>query len=218
MTLRALRLAGWALISVGTVVLLYLVYALLFTNFATRAAQAELLEGWQLEVGVPGVPGVTELPGDADGDGPPAPPAPGDAVAVLEFARPDRSAPPVHDGPLFVVAGVGLAELQRGPGHYPGTAAPGQRGNFAVAGHRTTYGAPFFNLDQLQPGDQVLVTDRAAVRHTYRVVQQRIVGPADTWVLGPDPLGTGRPTVTLTTCHPRFSDRQRLIVFAEGER
>lgn len=212
MTLRALRVAGWALISMGTVILLYLVYAVLFTNVATRAAQAELLEGWQLEVGDPG---LTQLPGEADADGPPAPPARDDAVAVLEFARPGSDAPPVHDGPLFVVAGVGVAELQRGPGRYPGTAAPGQRGNFAVAGHRTTYGAPFFNLDQLQPGDQVLVTDRSAVRHTYRVVQQRIVGPADTWVLGPDPLSTGRPTLTLTTCHPRFSDRQRLIVFAE---
>ncbi|HWB73132.1 MAG TPA: class E sortase [Egibacteraceae bacterium] len=211
-TVRALRVLGWTLITIGAVILLYLAYALLFTNLATRSAQADLLEDWELEVGPPA---VVPLPGEAQTDAPPAPAEAGEAVAVLEFARPGSASPPVHAGPLFVVAGVGVQDLQRGPGHYPGTAAPGQPGNFAVAGHRTTYGAPFFNLDQLQSGDHVLVTDRGAVRYTYRVVQQRIVGPADSWVIGPDPLGTGAPTLTLTTCHPRFSDRQRLVVFAE---
>jgi sortase A len=59
------------------------------------------------------------------------------------------------------------------------------------------------------------VTDRARRRHVYRVVEQQIVRPNELWVTASDPLGTGRPTLTLTTCHPRFSNRQRLVVFAE---
>lgn len=122
---------------------------------------------------------------------------------------------PVQDDPLLVVEGVGVDELKRGPGHYPGTALPGQPGNFAVAGHRTTYAAPFYDLDQLRPGDRIRVTDRGGTRWTYSVVGQRIVAPTDVEVIGPDPLATGRATLTLTTCNPRFSAAQRLIVFAE---
>ena len=143
------------------------------------------------------------------------PPELGSAVAMIEFDRPGSDARPVRDDPLLVVSGVSREHLKRGPGHYPNSAEPGADGNFAVAGHRTTYGAPFFDLDELEPDDEVHVTDRSGQRHVYRVLEQRIVTPSDHWVLAPDPLGRDAGLLTLTTCHPRFSARQRLIVFAE---
>lgn len=206
---RLLRGLGWLFISIGVLVLLYLVYSLLYTNRATEQAQDDLGDEWNLFLDEGG-----ELPGDGE-DGASAAPDPGSAVAALEFRRPGQDEPIVRDRPLYVVQGVSLGDLQRGPGHYPGTALPGEKGNFAVAGHRTTYGAPFFNLDQLRKGDEVLVTARDGKRYTYRVHSQEIVSPSDTWVVGPDPLERGRNTLTLTTCNPRFSNAQRLIVFAE---
>lgn len=214
--LQVLRALGWLCVTAGAVILLYLVYSLLFTNLRTGAAQADLLEQWQLEV--EGAAAGPQLPAESipppGGAVPPAPVDPGDAVAVLQFARPGSPTPIVADEPMFVVEGVDVGDLQRGPGHYAQTALPGT-GNFAVAGHRTTYGAPFFNLDQLVPGDEIRVTDRSSRQFTYRVVELRIVAPSEGWVLEPDPRGTGRPTLTLTTCHPRFSNAQRLVVFAE---
>ncbi len=207
---RVLRALGWLFVSVGVIVLLYLVYSLLYTNRATDQAQRELGDEWDLYLRE----GDDEPAGGGE-DGRGGVPDPGSAVAALEFRRPGQSAPIVHRKPLFVVQGVSLADLQRGPGHYPGTAMPGEKGNFAVAGHRTTYGAPFFNLDQLREGDRVLVTARDGKRYTYRVRGQRIVAPGDTWVITSDPLERGRPMLTLTTCNPRFSNAQRLVVFAE---
>lgn len=197
---------GWVFMLAGAIVLLYLVYSLLFTNLQTEAAQSDLREQWQQQLGqVEPAAAPDEVPLAASGD----------AVAMLEFARPGSAEPLVSADPLFVVHGVGVEDLKQGPGHYPDTAAPGAPGNFAVAGHRTTYAAPFFHLDQLVPGDEVYVTDRSGARFTYRVVAQQVVSPAEGSVLQPDPLGTGRPMLTLTTCHPRFSAAQRLIVFAE---
>jgi sortase A len=207
---RLLRGMGWLFISIGVLVLLYLVYSLLYTNRATEQAQDDLADEWNLSL----PDGAGELPGEGD-DGESAPPDPGSAVAALEFRRPGQDEPIVHKEPLYVVHGVSLGDLQRGPGHYPGTAMPGEKGNFAVAGHRTTYGAPFFNLDQLRKGDEVIVTARDGERYTYRVQTQDIVAPSDTWVIAADPLERGRNTLTLTTCNPRFSNAERLVVFAE---
>lgn len=207
---RVLRGLGWLFISVGVLVLLYLVYSLLYTNRATEAAQDELADEWNLSL----PEDSSGLPGEGE-DGAAGIPDPGSAVAALEFRRPGQEEPLVHKKPLYVVQGVSLGDLQRGPGHYPGTALPGEKGNFAVAGHRTTYGAPFFNLDQLRKGDEVLVTSRSGKRYTYRVHSREIVAPSATWVITPDPLKTGKKTLTLTTCNPRFSNAERLIVFAE---
>lgn len=206
---RALRGLGWLFISVGALVLLYLVYSLLYTNRTTDQAQENIAEDW------------LELPGDGEGlagsagEGDDSDVRPGTAVAALEFRRPGSDQPLVRKKPLYVVQGVTLADLQRGPGHYPGTALPGEKGNFAVAGHRTTYGAPFFNLDQLRKGDEVVVTTRDRKTYTYRVHTQEIVSPSDTWVIEPDPLKRGKKMLTLTTCNPRFSNAERLIIFAE---
>ncbi len=208
-----LRGIGWLFLLAGAVVLLYIVYSLFFTNLQTSEEQSDLLENWQLEVGTVGAPAAPPPAGAPAA--PSAPVDPGDALAVLQFARPGSVDPLVSAEPLFVVGGVGVDDLQRGPGHYPTSAAPGAPGNFAVAGHRTTYGAPFYHLDQLAPNDEIYVTDRSGRRFTYRVVNEQVVAPSQHSVLDPDPLGLGKPMLTLTTCHPRFSNAQRLVVFAE---
>lgn len=109
----------------------------------------------------------------------------------------------------IVVEGVTLPDLKKGPGHYPGTPLPGQRGNAAIAGHRTTYGAPFNRIDELVPGDEILV-DTAQGSFRYVMSEQLIVSPSQVEVL--DDAGDNR--LTLTSCHPKFSARQRIIVIA----
>ncbi len=203
------------LLAAGSSVLLYLVYALLFTNVEAERAQGDLRAQWEritpsTEPSASGESAAEVAPTPA----PPEVTPPGRGVALMEFMRPG-SGSVVHDEPLVVVDDVTLDDLRRGPGHYPDTAMPGRSGNFAVAGHRTTYGAPFYHLDALRSGDLVLVTDRRGQRHTYEVAEQQVVLPGDTWVIGDDPLGTGRPTLTLTTCNPRFSAAERLVVHAE---
>jgi sortase A len=109
-----------------------------------------------------------------------------------------------------IVEGVGEAQLEQGPGHYPGTALPGEPGNVAVAGHRTTYAHPFYNLDALTPGDNVyILTTQGLFRYT--VTSSQVVPPTDVAVLNTTP---GRSTLTLTTCNPRYSASTRLVVMA----
>ncbi len=97
--------------------------------------------------------------------------------------------------------------LKEGPGHIPGTAYPGQVGNCVISGHRTTYGAPFRNINELQPGDDIVLRT-AAGDFTYKVTETRIIEPTDLSVLE---QGTDR-RVTLTACHPWYSASQRIIV------
>ncbi len=92
----------------------------------------------------------------------------------------------------------------------PRTPLPGMTGNSVISGHRTTYGAPFHELDDLSPGDSIEV-DTALGTHTYEVREVIIVQPTELWVTEP----REGAWLTLTTCHPKFSSRQRLIVFAE---
>lgn len=138
-------------------------------------------------------------------------------LAALTFTRPGTSEHPVSDQVIYVGTDVTESALAAGPGHYPATARPGKPGNFAVAGHRTGWGSPFLHLDQLRPGDHVTTTDRSGTAHVYVVDHAEIVEPDASWVLGPDPLGTGRPTLTLTTCDPPHADDHRMIVFATLE-
>lgn len=211
--MRVLRTAGWVLIAAGAVILLYLVYLLFWTNRTTHVAQNELLEEWNLHYG--GLPGESAPVTTDPPRGPVTPVAAGDAYAAMWFERPGSDQPPVTDAVLFVVEGTDLEILKRGPGHYVETAGPGEQGNFAVSGHRTTYGAPFYHQDELQAGDEIHVVDRSGRQWTYIVQRSEVVDPTDLWVIGDDPLGNGRPVMTLTTCHPRFSAARRLITFAE---
>jgi sortase A len=111
----------------------------------------------------------------------------------------------------IVVNGVARDDLRKGPGHYPATPLPGQKGNSSIAGHRTTYGAPFGNLDQLSNGDAISLQTLQG-SFTYRVYRQVVVDPSDVGVLAPD--ANHPATVTLTTCNPKYSAAQRLVVQA----
>ncbi len=108
--------------------------------------------------------------------------------------------------------------LMKGVGHYQGTAAPGAVGNVAIAGHRTTYGRPFHDIDTLRPGDRIVIETRTAF-HVYAVRRHAIVSPSDVAVVAPVPEHPGvRPTqrwLTMTACHPKYSAAQRYVVFAE---
>ena len=108
-----------------------------------------------------------------------------------------------------VVEGTGTGDLRRGPGHYPDTPLPGARGTVAVAGHRTTYGAPFRRLDQLGRGDRIEMVMPYG-RFTYTVERTRIVPPTATWVTD----RAAQDRLVLTACHPLYSAAQRIVVFA----
>jgi sortase A len=107
------------------------------------------------------------------------------------------------------VQGTGSADLRKGPGHYPATPLPGERGTVAIAGHRTTYGAPFRSVDKLDPGDRIELRMPYA-RFIYRVERTKIVPPTELSVT--DRVAHDR--LVLSACHPLYSAAQRIIVFA----
>jgi sortase A len=207
MVRRLLRGAGWTFIGMGSFVLYFLVYQLVGTNAVTSRGQDELRNELQREWSAP-----SSAPSQQPKDSKKVVPrrvAAGKPLAVLDI-------PKIRLDNKVVVEGVGRDELRKGPGHVPSTVLPGQDGTFGVSGHRTTYGAPFYRLNELAKGDTITVVTREAV-YTYAVSRTAIVRPTDTQVLnnvnGPD--GKPKATITLTTCHPRYSARQRLIVFGD---
>jgi sortase A len=119
---------------------------------------------------------------------------------------------PRLDAHFVVVQGTNTSNLRRGPGHYSGTALPGQDGTVGIAGHRTTYGAPFRHLDALRRGDPITMTMPYG-RFVYRVEGTRIVKPDDVSTL----RSIGRQRLVLTACHPLYSAAQRLVVIARLE-
>ncbi len=237
--LRTVRGLGWMFIWLGLLTLGFVVHQLWITTWlaqlnqgdldAARAAHFETAVITEVEY-EPIVLGGGTQPGDVtdrDGPGPsvsdgaigntpdelPGPrllqvesaPAEHEAFALIRIPTIERLA----DG-WNVVEGVRRSDLKTGAGHMPWTPLPGQPGNSVISGHRTTYGAPFHELDQLEPGDRIEV-DTALGTHVYEVRESVIVKPTDVWVTE---LREGA-WLTLTTCHPRFSARQRLVVFAE---
>jgi sortase A len=133
-------------------------------------------------------------------------PEPPDGTAMAELQIPKIA---LNE---YVVSGTDESDLAKGPGHYIGTAMPGQAGNVAIAGHRTTHGAPFNRLAELAPGDPIYLTDLSGQRLTYIVAQTPYpVPPSNTSVL--NYFNDNR--LTLTTCNPEYSAAQRLIVVAE---
>jgi sortase A len=191
------------------------VYLLWFTNLDADRAQRELAESWSLAVPGTPIPAADEdlTPPDLEPDAEPEPVAVGDAYAALWFERDGRRV--VTDDVVFVVEGVDGESLKRGPGRYPGSDRVGGEGNLAIAGHRQGWGAPFLHLDQLREGDTIHVVDRSGHEWVYAFRRQAIVAPTDTWVIDRDPLGSGAPTITLTTCHPLYSSAERLIAWGE---
>jgi sortase A len=228
-----IRGIGQTLITFGLVALLFVVYELYVTDLLAAREQDQLTE--QIEEQWADAPTV-EAPAPAPSDGAPAPapaPAPetidvalGDPFAVLHIPRLGE------DYDRVVVEGTAQVQLAQGPGHYLDTAMPGQEGNFAVAGHRVGRGSPFLDLDTMRPGDAVVV-ETELNWYVYRVLGdpatgdfgtdpsgipgRQIVRPADIGVIAPTP--GGGPTasgayLTLTTCHPKYSAAQRLVIHA----
>ncbi len=125
----------------------------------------------------------------------------GDAVGRLRIDR-------IGVKSVFI-EGTDAGDLRSGPGHYPGTPLPGQRGTVAIAGHRTTYGAPFRKVDKLRPRDEIVVTMPYG-QFTYRVERTRIVPPTAVWVT----QRVSYDRLILSACHPLYSAAKRIVVFA----
>ena len=109
----------------------------------------------------------------------------------------------------YIVEGTDLENLRKGPGHYPDTPLPGQRGTSAIAGHRTTYGAPFRRIDDLGRGQRIVV-DMPYGHYVYRVERTKIVMPTDLSVLN----RVGHDRLVLSACHPLYSAAERIVVFS----
>ena len=202
---RAAAVIGRALITVGVLILHFVAYQLWGTGIYASQQQSRLRREFSTELRkTPTTTTPTTNPtSTATTEPSPPPPPPGNAVARIQIPKIGLDA--------IVVDGIATDDLRMGPGHYPLTPLPGQRGNAAIAGHRTTYGAWFGNLDQLSTGDEILIRTVQGF-FTYRVYQQLVVDPSDVAVLNPDPA---RPaTLTLTTCNPKYSASQRLVVKA----
>ncbi len=110
------------------------------------------------------------------------------------------------DRPMF--EGIRLPTFDMGPGHWPGTAMPGQVGNVVIGGHRTSGNADFADLDLLQPGNEVIITDSSGARFTYLVDRTEIIDPFSAVIVGQTPARTA----TLFACHPKGSTDQRIVV------
>lgn len=211
------------MMTTGVVVLLLVVYQLWGTNIENSRAQGELADEFashRADTSTAEPPTTTEAPTTtrtpATTEAAPsatapievaptvAPPALGEAVGSYRI-------PAIGvNSEEWVVEGTGTDQLKRGSAHYPGTPLPGQAGNASVAGHRTTYGAPLKNVDDLVPGDQIFFTTLQG-EFTYEVMDVTIVEPDDISVLE----DKGDDRLTLTACHPEFSAAQRIIVAAE---
>jgi len=194
---------GFMLIASGLLMFLFVGYQLWGTGIQEAQSQNRLENSFKnlfvessVEKPGPGIPSTTREPIFVNR---------GDGVFLIQM--------PTINVAKYVVAGVETADLKKGPGHYPSTPLPGELGNSAIAGHRTTYGEPFRHLDDLEIGDPIIITDLFNRTFTYTVTAQQIVEPSDTWVTATtDP---NIATLTLTTCDPEFSAKRRLIISAE---
>jgi sortase A len=198
-----IRSLGELCITAGAVLLLFVAYELWGTGAYTQAAQrkldGELTRTWA-------APQPRKAPGRVTAERVQL----GHGLALIRIPRLGKG---FH---YVIIEGVSVADLRKGPGHYPGTAMPGEIGNFVVSGHRTTYLAPFNRVDELRPGDTVLIDTRTR-QYTYKVTGKKVVSPDDVGVVAPVPEHPAQdPTdrlITLTTCNPKYSAAQRLIVF-----
>ena len=210
----------------GVLILLFVAYQLWGTGLATARAQDRLEREFTDQLAAvdattstttslapdPSNPGTSSTTVDPAAPVELSPPAPGDPIARLTI--------PAIGVDFIVLEGVDLKWLKDGPGHFPQTPLPGQPGNAALAGHRTTYKAPFNRLDELKPGDEITVTTLQGT-FTYRVDAHDvgagddpsghfIVKPTQVEILDQD----GPDRLTLVACHPKLSARERIVVTA----
>jgi sortase A len=213
---RTLGGLGRTLISAGVLLLLFVVYQLWGTGVRTEAAQNALRDDFQSRKAelhqISGAPSTTPgATGAASTAASVPPPRIGEPIGVMRI--------PKLEAEFTVVEGVDLANLARGPGHFPSTPLPGQAGNSAIAGHRVTHSAPFNRIDELVAGDKIEVeTFQGAF--TYEVVPggnvdpqspvgHRIITPYQTEILNQVP---GQNTLTLMACHPKYDLKERIVV------
>jgi sortase A len=199
---------GRVVLVAGILVLLFIPYLLWGTGLQTARSQSQLRTEFtkaQTQAGTRSTPKVVV-------------PAPGSqpvAAAAPLHADPPIGSPvgtitiPSIDVSMVVVEGTGTAQLQAGPGHYSNTPLPGEDGNAAIAGHRTTYLHPFYDLNELVPGDPITVVTLQGI-FLFHVTSSQSVLPSDVSVIS----ATRTPTLTLTTCTPRYSASERLVVHA----
>jgi len=233
---RAIGVTGRVLVATGVLILLFLVYQLWGTNLQEAAAQRDLRGRFAatLATATTTVPATTlpatTLPATAGSARPTATGPATTAASASTAATAATGVPtsvalvagPIHDGdPVarieiprigvdkIVVAGTTLDDLKKGPGLYAGSPLPGQIGNASIAGHRTTFGAPFYRVNELAAGDEIKVTTIHGV-FVYRVTRQRVVDPTDVSVIAATPDAE----LTLTSCHPRFSANERIVISA----
>jgi sortase A len=205
---------GTILLGAGALLVAFVAFQLWGTALYTDHAQSNLRKQIGNEIG------RSSLPLSALGSARPGSDPKGGLPSVAtSVAR--TTAPPAVGQPIGLIAipklglddvlveGTGEAQLQGGPGHYQGTALPGQAGNAAIAGHRTTFAAPFYDLNELTRGDPIFILTHQGL-FRYDVTGSEIVSPNDNAVL--DAAST--PELTLTTCNPRYSASQRLVVLA----
>ena len=196
---------GRVFLVAGLLVLLFIPYLLWGTGLITARAQSDLRAQFIASQRLHHEAATTRPPTTPTSPPVVAPavsvPAPGSPVGILSIPKISLS--------MVVVEGTDAEQLRSGPGHYPGTPLPGETGNAAIAGHRTTYLHPFYNLDALVPGDAIDILT-AQGWFVYRVTGSQSVAPTDVAVVAP----TSTPVLTLTTCTPRYSASQRLVVQA----
>jgi len=194
-----LRTTGELLITFGLVILLFAAYEVWGKTAIVDAHQGDLdralTQEWDSQP-------VTPLPTT------PAktlPPPPGNAIGRLYIPRLAKH--------WVVVEGVAPGDIRYAPGHYPNSAMPGEKGNFAMAGHRMR--SVFWDLDQLEVGDKIIV-ETQRTWFVYAVIKERIVKPTQVEVVSPTPpdVPAGK-LLTLTTCNPKWDNYQRLIIHAE---
>lgn len=204
---RNIQIAGWALLWSGLFIFGFVGWQLFGTDLVNAQVQAAAEEALVVTLNEARAdpPRVEEVEAD---DGVSVEFYPESAVEEDEGFATMRV--PGLDLEAVVFEGVTTSTLTKGPGHIPGTPLPGQPGNSVISGHRTTYGRPFYDFDLLSPGDRIEV-ETAIGSHVYEVRESFIVKPTDVWVVDDRPGAW----LTLTTCHPKFSARERLIVTAE---
>ena len=198
---RIARGSGEALITAGLIVLLFAIYEVYGRASEVNAHQGQLSRQldrlWAQTPSSGG--GIATVAAEA--------PRSGDAIARLYI--------PVLRLHWVVVEGVAPNDIEYAPGHYPGTAMPGEVGNFAVAGHRIP--PLFWNLQDVHPRDEIVV-ETATEWYVYRVTVNEIVSPHAIRVIAPVPDQPGAlanvPSLTLTTCNPKWNDYQRMVVHA----
>jgi sortase A len=222
----SLRILGWfgrTFIAGGVLVLLFVAYQLWGTSIYEANAQSKLRNEFaSIEQAAKSSSTSASSSSTATSSSTTAA-AETTAPATTRPANTDPSQPPKTGGAVahlviskigldkIVVQGVSVDDLKRSPGHYPTTVFPGQLGNAGIAGHRTTYGAPFNRLDELQNGDEIKVTTLQG-SFTYVVDSKRVVDPTEVSVLNNTP---NEARLTLTTCNPKYSAATRLIIGAK---